>query len=148
MSEISVPINAPGSSKEDPKNFRIQLLPDIAFLRQLSIQGRMRYFQGTNTAGITIIPTQGETLFIGGGSWTVDGSIGAKQINVQNDGNSRELLVFATTISGNGNFQFGVDSLVGNGVKQFTVTGSAVNTTRFNIWGWVENTSRIRDVTI
>ena len=149
--EFDTPANRIIEQLEPKNKFGIQLLPDIAFLRQLSIQGRMRYFQGTGTSGggtpITITPTIGETLFIAGGSWS-GGGTGGITIEVQNDGNIREQAFVVTNRNSNGVFSFGVDSLVGNAVKQFTVTASNVSTSVFNIWGWIENTSRIRDVTI
>ena len=152
---MSVEFDTPANrviAQQQPKNqFRIDTsLPDIAFLRQLSIQGRMRYFQGfgnTSSEPITITPIDGETLFIAGGSWTGGSAVSELNIHVRNNGNLRERVFFPLGIQASGNFNFGVDSLVGNNIKQFTVIGSAVNTTHFNLWGWVENTSRIRDVT-
>ncbi len=128
-----------------PNKFSINTsLPDISFLRQLAVQGRMRYFQGTHTTDITITPTIGETLFIGGGSWV--GLSAASTLTVRNAGNLRESILISTTSGYSSSFQFGLDSLVGDGIKQFVVAASAA-TVSFNIWGWVENTSRIRDVT-
>ena len=135
-------------AQQQPKNqFRINTsLPDIAFLRQLSVQGRMRYFQGSDVTPITITPAIGETLFIGGGSWSGGSSATARTITISNDGNTREIVRIDSSQTKQGIFQFGIDSLVGNSIKQFTVTGSGA-TTNFNVWGWSENTSRIRDVT-
>ena len=136
----------------EPKNkFRIDTsLPDIAFLRQLSIQGRMRYFTGVITAGsqtpISIIPVNGETLFIGGGSWS-GGSSNAINITVSNDAQVREIVFISAANISNGSFQFKLDSLVGDGIKEFKVDATVTSSSRFSIWGWIENTSRIRDVT-
>ena len=125
MSEISVPINAPGQSKENKKNFGIQLLPDIAFLRQLSVQGRLRY----NTAStanlsafdlITITPPIGETLFV----YKVQASFPANVVRadffITNDGNTRELFSLNVS-SGIYKSALQMDSLVGNGIKSFIV---------------------------
>ena len=149
---MSVEFDTPANriiSQFAPKNkFRIDTsLPDIAFLRQLSVQGRMRYFTGNNTVGISIVPVIGETLFIGGGIF-MGGGTSVRNITVQNDGVTRQSIstLFAGEII-SGKFDFGLDSLVGDSIKAFTVTGSGANCT-FSIWGWVENTSRIRDVTI
>ncbi len=149
--EVKVPIlEGTGTTtkiREDPSSFGIRLLPDIAFLRQLSIQGRMRYFQGTDDSDINITPPTGETLFIAGGSWSAVGAQADRTIIVSNDGNIRETIFILTGTVLNGNFNFGIDSLVGNNLKSFLVQGSG-NTSEFNLWGWTENTSRIRNVTI
>ena len=140
MSEISVPINAPGQSKENKKNFGIQLLPDIAFLRQLSIQGRLRF----NTVGggtLTITPNNGETFFMYSILVTA-GAIGSTT-TIVNDGQTRASFI---SIAGS-SITFPIfDSLVGDGAKTITVTETA--STSKAVFGWSENTSRIRDVTI
>ena len=107
----------------------------------------MRYFSGDDDTDISIIPPNGQTLFIGGGSWQGVGSGASRSITVTNDGNIRETILIVTTFSNSGIFQFGIDSLVGNNTKEYKVSGSG-NILSFNLWGWVENTSRIRDVTI
>ena len=148
---MSVEFDSPANriiSEFAPKNkFAIQLLPDIAFLRQLSIQGRMRYFSGSNGGGgnmITITPPTGETFFFYS-AFAVNVT-GAGIVSLINDGQTRQ----AITIGGAGetlaNFNIGIDSLVGDGSKTFRMENSA-NTASGNIIGWVENTSRIRDVT-
>ena len=132
--------------------FRIPAdLPDITFLRALSVQGRLRYFVGNGTGTgtlITITPATGETLFIY--KFVFSGGI-VNQIEIQliNDGALRlETQIGATTASQTGTIEF-MDSLVGDGLKTITVeitsgTGEAFVT----LLGWVENTARIRDVTI
>ena len=66
---MSVEFNTPAERVIEsfkPKNeFRLNTsLPDFAFLRALSVQGRLRYFQDTiSTAAITITPSTGETFF-------------------------------------------------------------------------------------
>ena len=148
--EFDTPANRIIEQLEPRNKFGIQLLPDIAFLRQLSIQGRMRYFQGSGdgTGGndIIITPPIGETLFIAGGTWSAGGSSNIS-IRIRNDGNVRAQAFQLSSFPVSGNFNFGVDSLVGDSIKQYTVDASHVNTSVFNIWGWVENTARIRDVT-
>ena len=142
MSEISVPINAPGQSKEDPKNFGIQLLPDIAFLRQLSVQGRLRYFQGISVGAgtpITITPNLGETFFI----YKALLSSNTQQIvKVINDGNTRVSINVTNAVEINF-----IDSLVGDNIKTITVTNTANNVSA-SLFGWFENTSSIREITI
>ena len=122
-------------------DFGIQLLPDLAFLRQLSIQGRLRYNQGIGTTLISIIPTEGTTQFfysmILGSS-----AIGNNTFTVSNDGMTRIINIIDTTTT-----QFTLfDSLVGNGSKAFTITASQASADA-SVFSWTENTSRIRDVT-
>ncbi len=63
-------------SGKDEEQFRIPVdLPDISFLRALSVQGRLRYFSGTHLVPISIVPPTGETLFIGGGFYNLGGSV-------------------------------------------------------------------------
>ena len=135
-------------SGKKESEFRIPAdLPDIAFLRRLSIQGRMRYFQGADTSAgdiITVTPTQGETFFILHA--TMSSTNATARAQVINDGNVRADVLFLG--NSNYNFQIGIDSLVGNGVKTITLTSLTAGTYRGNLVGWVENTSRIRDVTI
>ena len=148
--EFDTPANRIIEQLEPKNKFGIQLLPDIAFLRQLSIQGRMRYYTGSgNSTGgtdIIITPPIGETLFIAGGTWSAGGA-GNISVTIRNDGNVRAQAFKLGSFPVSGNFNFGVDSLVGDSIKQYTVDASHVNTSVFNIWGWVENTARIRDVT-
>ena len=40
-----------------------------------------------------------------------------------------------------------IDSLVGNGIKTFVISATG-GTPQISFFGWTENTSRIRDVTI
>ncbi len=116
-------------------------LPDITFLRQLSVQGRLRYFQGISIGAgtpITITPSIGETLFI----YKVLLSANlVQEVRVLNDSNLRVRINVLNAVE----IDF-LDSLVGDGIKTITVTNSA-NNVQASIFGWVENTSRIRDVT-
>ncbi len=128
-----------------PKNqFGIQLLPDIAFLRQLSIQGRLRYFQGSGLTPITITPTIGETLFIYAISLSTDEETNKTLFTVTNDGNVRELASIAPEGTAYTSALF--DSLVGDSIKTFTVVTNRAGG-RVTVFAWVENTARIRDVT-
>ena len=152
---MSVEFDSPANrviSQFQPKNkFTIDTsLPDITFLRQLTIQGRMKYFVGTGRSSspspISFIPNDGETFFAVGGYYSgLSGS--ALSITVANNGNTRTRVTFPAAVSFFGNFDFGIDSLVGDGIKAFTVTATEVQQSDFTLWGWVENTSRIRDVT-
>ena len=135
-----------------PKNqFRIDTsLPDLPFLRQMSIQGRLRFFQATdlNANPITIIPAPGETFFFYRADFYNGGATNSI-IAITNDGQTRYSMNSSTTVSGVQQWivEF-VDSLVGDGVKSFTLTaGNASSSVDCSMFGWVENTSRIRDVT-
>ena len=128
--------------------FRIPAdLPDIAFLRRLSIQGRLRYFQGSGTATITITPNTGETLFV----YRViisAADASATTFTGINDGNTRFTVQTGTTTTGLAPFTIDfIDSLVGNSVKTFTITANRV-TALASVFAWIENTSRIRDTAI
>ena len=131
-----------------PKNqFGIDTsLSDLTFLRQLSVQGRLRYNQG---AVITIVPPTGETYFLYRVAISnTSNALGT--FTLVNDGMTRVSLVLAPPFEALG---AGVatsaltidvmDSLVGNGVKSIVFTQTNGTVTAL---GWVENTSRIRDV--
>ena len=124
-----------------PKNkFRIDTsLPDLAFLRQLSIQGRMRY--DTSNVTFTRTPPTGETYFLYKVSLSNNGS--STSFNISNDGMTRYNVIVPTGTS----IEVPVfDSLVGDGTKGITFTVGSSDIF-YSIHGWVENTSRIRDVT-
>ena len=125
-------------------------LPNLALLRQLSIQGRLRFFTGTGLAGndaISITPPEGETLFIYGGNCAfIAGASGVVDGTIINNGQSRQTV--RAFFEGTSTTPFIIfDSLVGNGIKTFRVA-IATSTGRANLVGWVENTSRIRDATL
>ncbi len=145
---MSVEFDSPANriiSQFAPKNkFRIDTsLPDISFLRQLSVQGRMRYDQkDLSGADLVLTPTTGSTIFIYR-ILTINSSASAGTLSVTNAGNTRISLPF----SSNNPIQIDyIDSLVGDGTATITFSQSAgiINITVFS---WVENTSRIRDVT-
>ena len=151
---MSVEFDSPANrviAQQQPKNqFRIDTsLPDIAFLRQLSVQGRLRFFQGS-TAGtadiITITPATGETFFI----YKLYLSTAALQgvYTISNSGNTRVIISLGTNLAA-GTETFDLpDSLVGNGIDSIIINCvSTTGTSRGSLVGWVENTSRIRDVT-
>ena len=142
-------------AQQQPKNqFRIDTsLPDLPFLRQLSIQGRLRYFNGEvidDTANaITITPTEGETLFI----YQLIVTNSTNNIVATLFNNDQTRLVIRSGTSGTNVSDASiipiVDSLVGNGLKTIRVEiATATNGIgNVSLLGWVENTSRIRDVT-
>ncbi len=148
MSEIQFPSPADRIiAAHSPKDkFRIDTsLPDLAFLRQLAIQGRLRYFFGTTSGAgttVSVVPPVGETLFIYkvvigatigsvvSHTVTMDGII---RINFGTDPDATNLIELSY-----------FDSLVGNGIKAFTISHG--NTATGAAFGWVENTARIRDV--
>ena len=133
-----------------PKNqFRIDTsLPDLAFLRQLSVQGRLRYDFGTSAGAgtlVTITPNVGETYFIYKIIASATTGDSATIIDVINDGMTRAS--FGVIAVGTGVIEVDYfDSLVGDGIKQITISNQA-NNARATALGWVENTSRIRDIT-
>ena len=147
---MSVEFDTPANrviSQFQPKNqFGIDTsLPDLTFLRQLSVQGRLRYFQGQL---LTITPTIGETLFIYKISASNPSGAGPVVLTILNDGQTRFTISLAPAIiasAGSGTSAVDIpffDSLVGDSIKSITTTG-AINVT---LLCWVENTSRIRDV--
>ncbi len=147
--EFDTPANRIIEQFGTKQQFGLKLLPDITWLRQLATQGRMRYFFGTKLqpAGniITITPNNGETFFL---LHAQAASLAASiaQVDLINDNQKRAEL---TCSSGGGGtvFQIGLDSLVGDGIKTITMNSTTNVDASANIVGWVENTSRIRDVT-
>ena len=135
-----------------PENeFRIPTdLPDLAFLRRLSIQGRLTYnvVVGT-TAALVITPPQGATQFIYKIFLTNRNSNENNTFTITNNGIVRATIIVsadaAVTDSPTQIIPL-FDSLVGNSVKTFEVEGN--QTEDITILGWIENTSRIREVAI
>ena len=136
-------------SEDGKEQFRIPAdLPDLAFLRRLSIQGRLFYENqaSINTFTLTHNVAVGSTDFIykmilnvgSGGAWTF----------VLNNNNQERLTIRLVGVS----FVIDIlDSLVGDGVKTFTVVATetaGATTASITLLGWTENTSQIRDVTI
>ena len=144
---MSVEFDTPANriiAQQQPKNqFRIDTsLPDIAFLRHLSVQGRLRYFQATvtNAAPLTITPNNGETMFV---YRVISSLVSGGNISFLNDGQTRYTSGSAVAIPVIIDL---MDSLVGDSIKAFTVTASA-GSQLVSVFAWIENTSRIRDVT-
>ena len=135
-------------AQQQPKNkFRIDTsLPDITFLRQLSVQGRLRFFQQDLTADpISIVPPTGETFFFYRAQ-VFNRSTTNSTVIISNDGIDRwNQILLSVSFPVTWTIDF-IDSLVGDGTKAFTMTSSA-SLVRASLFGWVENTSRIRDVT-
>ena len=128
--------------KDSEEQFRIPTdLPDITFLRRLSIQGRLRYNTATN-ATVTITPTIGETQFFY--KIYLTATTAASTFAILNDAMTRASMRLDTSSSIMLDF---FDSLVGNSSKAFTVTSSGAGSV-ISVLSWIENTSRIRDVTI
>ncbi len=137
-------------SGKDEEQFKIPVdLPDITFLRALSIQGRLRYFQGSSVGAgtpITITPVVGETIFIYKIILSTKSGAGVTTFTLVNDTTTRG--IFSPSATGTGIIEINlVDSLVGNSSKTITIANNA-NSVDVTILGWSENTSRIRDVTI
>ena len=152
--EFDTPANRVIAAQQPKNQFRIQLLPDIAFLRQLSIQGRLRYFQGTTTGDTTdtivITPNIGETIFLYAIEITTN-VIGSSTVTFTNDNMTRAIYRFQSGSGGDGQSyspNFKMDSLVGDSIKQMIFrTAASVGSITISVYGWTENTSRIRDVT-
>ena len=143
-------------SGKDEEQFRIPTdLPDLTFLRQLSIQGRLRYdrLAATDTTTLSITPATGETRFIYQILFNLNGT-GVWTITISNAGITRTVFNLQTTANGGNNLNFVytfIDSLVGNGTDSIDILATeAAGTAAMNIttFGWTENTSRIRDVSI
>ncbi len=72
-------------------------------------------------------------------------SAGSITVTITNDGTTRESLFTPQSTMQNGTLGI-FDSLVGDNIKQFTVVANRTGA-NFSLFGWVENTARIRDVT-
>ena len=108
-------------------------------LRQLSIQGRLRYDTATN-ATVTVTPAVGSTQFFYQIYLTATSAF--SDFTISNDGMVRSILRLPSGTSITLDF---FDSLVGDSTKVFTITPSGAGT-QITILSWIENTSRIRDV--
>ena len=142
---MSVEFDTPANriiAQQAPKNqFRIDTsLPDLPFLRQLSVQGRLRYFQATvtNAAPLTITPNNGETMFV---YRIMSSVISGGNLSFLNDGQTRYTSGSAVAIPVIIEL---MDSLVGDSIKAFTVIAST-GSQLVSVFAWIENTSRIRD---
>ena len=141
-------------SGKDDEQFRIPAdLPDITFLRALSIQGRLTYNVVTNTGDpLVITPADGTTFFVYQIVLTNISTTNINTFTITNNGNVRLVIRINARISVEGvvaNPSLIIpffDSLVGNGIKTFEIAGD--RTEDITVLGWNENTSRIRDVTI
>ena len=152
--EFDTPANRIIAQQQPKERFRIDTsLPDIAFLRQLSVQGRLQFFQSptiTNTTPLQIIPANGSTFFYYRGIFTTGSQSTINIITIINDGMTREQFLMPQVTTDLASYVYTsefVDALVGDGIKVFEVTASASSNVRGSIFGWTENTSRIRDVT-
>ena len=137
-------------SGKDEEQFRIPAdLPDLTFLRALSVQGRLRYVTGKGTGTFTVVftPAIGETIFVYRFASSHKGT-STSTITFLNDGITRD--VFQIGVASNPTQTEMLDSLVGNGTKTIGVSclSGSGGTGRVTVLGWSENTSRIRDVTI
>ena len=138
------------SLKNNDDDFSIPTnLPELAFLRRLSIQGRLRYFTATSTSTedvITITPPEGETFFI----YRVEmsgGQVNLNTISLTNNGQIRFRIRLVSADSTNQHTMNIVDSLVGNGINSLILSNIGTGSLRVSLYGWIENTSQIRDVT-
>ena len=143
---MSIEFDSPANriiSEFAPKNkFTLNTsLPDLTWLRQLSIQGRLTINSQRiiNGSPIIITPPTGETQFIYRIVITVTQ---VASLTIVNDSITRFSLVSSTAEPIILDY---FDSLVGDGSKtiEFSVPSGDINVT---VFGWKENTSRIRDV--
>ena len=152
---MSVEFDTPANriiAQQAPKNqFRIDTtLPDIAFLRQLSNQGRLIFRQGTFTGTTTgniveFTPANGTTFFFLSAVFANAVASGITFI-MHNDGMTREQVTMPPQSVHN--VAMKMDSLTGDGIKVFDieVVTATSGTKTASLFGWIENTSRIRDV--
>ena len=138
-------------SGQDKEQFRVPTnLPDLTFLRALSVQGRLIYQTGSvaNDAAdiITITPSNGSTLFVYRIIFSSFATVAT--FTSKNNGITRILV----TLGGAGTSGLvvdSIDSLVGDGIKTYVVNASVTGGNgKASLLGWTENTSRIRDVTV
>ncbi len=149
--EFDTPANRIIAQTQPKNQFMIDTsLSDIAFLRQLAVQGRLTYNQGTGITNdediITITPMNGSTLFIYKAIFSGQGN--STLFTLRNDGNDRVRVRLDAVSFPPTEISF-MDSLVGDGIKSYTcnLVIIAGATGQASLLGWTENTSRIRDVT-
>ncbi len=151
--EFDTPANRIIAQQQPKDKFKLNTsLPNITFLRHLSVLGRLTYdfTAATGTSTISITPAVGETQFIYQIIFNIS-STGSWTISIQNNGIERSRITISTIDLQSDTFTYDiVDSLVGDGTKSLDIVltelgGSA--TMSVTILGWNENTSRIRDVT-
>ena len=155
---MSVEFDTPANrviAQQQPQNQFIPNpnLPNYGFLRQLSIQGRLRQFFGSQGASIgtrflSTVPANGETLFIYSCYMSTTG--GTIAMTVQWDG-VNQLVTLLAGVNGLATAIYAqpyFGSFAGDGIKAFTVgySGNVAGSKSATVLGWVENTSRIRDV--
>ncbi len=128
-------------------------LPDISFLRQLSIQGRLitkhGFTSGTEQM-ITIKPATGTTLFVYNLTLYADSASAITTFQVTwgipSNPEVRLRVSLRDTFPSYDSPYF--DSFVGDGTRLFIVepAASVTGNKSTTLLGWTENTSRIRDV--
>ena len=138
--EFDTPANRIIASQAPKNQFRVDTsLSDLALLRQLSVQGRLRYDSVTNGT-LTITPKNGETYFLYKIQFSNTGA-NTRTVTLSNDGMVRATMIVT---GGTGVERNIFDSLAGDGIKTMTITQSGITVAKTAL-GWVENTSRIRD---
>ncbi len=109
---------------------------ELAFLRELEIQGRLIH-ETADGATITITPPTGTTFFFHSANATANGT-GGGNVGLVNDGiqieqinvDTGQVVQFVTKMA----------SLVGDGIKTFTLNGGM--NIKTNLFGWNENTPK------
>ena len=148
--EFDTPANRIIAQQQPQNKFRIDTsLPDLTWLRQLSIQGRLRYFQqDLSSADLVVTPPTGETFFTYKAIIINAHATAAASLTMTNDGLTRYVIRLLSVANDVSPFEINLlDSLVGDGSKNMTWSQSS-GTMFLSVLGWVENTSRIRDVAI
>ena len=140
--EFDTPANRIIAQQQPRNQFTVNTsLPDLTFLRQLSVQGRLRFFTADGS-DITITPNVGETIFVF--RFLISNAATAQTDHTFiNAGVTRMVVTVPSLDTVVSDI---MDSLVGDGVKTMTLNVEA--NTQATILAWSENTSRIRDVTI
>jgi len=140
---VSVPISKKdnfGFSRSQPDKKTdipaVDFPSEVAFLRQLAIQGRLVHETG-DAVNLEVVPPSGTTFFFLSGEASSENA-GATDVGLDNDGVQIELLHVPP--NGVAKFNTRMDSLVGDGIKIYRMNG-AVNV-RTSMLGWFENTEK------
>ncbi len=119
---------------------------DLQFLKNVHDEGRFQIAQANSSATgtiVSIVPPTAITFYFLGAVFNTQISSGTATFNLENDGTRRE----RHTFQGNGtahSFKFGLDfdSMVGDGIKAYTVTWveSATASVNATLWGYFAST--------
>ena len=151
--EFDTPANRIIQQLEPKNKFRVDTsLPDLTFLRQLSVQGRLTFdtIDTNETATLSLTPSTGETQFIYQVIFNLN-LVGNWTVQLLNNNIERAKFRVNSAVASSSSFTFNVlDSLVGDSIKSIDIIlteSSGTSSMTATVLGWKENTSRIRDVT-